>query len=123
VRSPSHQALRSARDAKQLTPAQADVFLAPRPIEELYVTADDPNQLRNLAADPAHAAAKARLAKLLADWTAATGDTVPAQLTPDLFDRETGAAAAKGKKGRTNSRGTPAGAERQADRINAPGPR
>ena len=123
VRSPSHQALRAARDARQLTPAQADVFLAPRPTEELYLSSEDPNQLRNLASEPAHAAAKARLAKLLADWTTATGDTVPAQLTPDLFDRETGAAAAKGKKGRTNSRGTPAGAERQADRINAPGPR
>ena len=123
VRSPSHQALRSAREARELTPAQADVFLAPRPAEELYVTAEDPHQLRNLAGDPAHAAARARLARLLAEWTAATGDTVPAQLTPDLFDRDTGAAAAKAKKGRGNSRGTPPGAERQADRINAPGPR
>jgi len=123
VRSPSHQALRAARDARELTPAQADVFLAPRPAEELYVTAEDPHQLRNLAGDPAHAAARARLARLLAEWTTATGDTVPAQLTPDLFDRDTGAASAKAKKGRGNSRGTPPGAEREADRINAPGPR
>ena len=35
-----------------LTPAQADVFLAPRPGEELYHTATDPLQLKNLAADP-----------------------------------------------------------------------
>ena len=123
VRSPSHQALRAARAAGPLTPAQADVFLAPRPDEELYFTAEDPEQLVNLAADPKHAAAKARLARLLADWTEATGDTVPARLTPDLFDRETGAAQAKGKGGRANSRGTPAGAERQAERINAAGPR
>lgn len=123
VRSPSHQALRAARDKGQLTPGQADVFLAPRPPEELYFTDGDPDQLTNLAADPKHAGAKARLAKLLADWTAATGDTVPPRLTPDLFDRETGAALAKSKGGRANSRGTPAGAERQADRINAPGPR
>ncbi len=67
VRSPSHQALRAARDAGPLTSAQADVFLAPRPNEELYHTASDPEQLKNLTADPAHRAAKARLAKLLAD--------------------------------------------------------
>lgn len=132
VRSPSHQALRTARDAGSLTPAQADVFLAPRPVEELYQTASDPNQLTNLAADPAHRAVKARLAKLLADWTDATGDTVPAQLTPDGFDRETGAAvkaagatkAAKGAKGgRAAPRGTPPGTERDATHLNAPGPR
>jgi hypothetical protein len=54
---------------------------------------------------------------------------VPAQLTGDGFDRETGVAlraagatkAAKGGKAAT--RGTPAGSERNATRINAPGPR
>lgn len=128
VRGASHLALRAARDAGQLTPAQADVFLAPRPGEELYHSASDPLQLKNLAADPAHRAVKVRLAKLLADWTAATGDTVPAQLTPDGFDRETGAAvrppgAPKGKAAKAPPRGTPAGSERNAAFINAPGPR
>ncbi len=128
VRGASHLALRAARDAGQLTPAQADVFLAPRPGEELYHSASDPLQLKNLAADPAHRAVKVRLAKLLADWTAATGDTVPAQLTPDGFDRETGAAvrppgAPKGKAAKAAPRGTPAGSERNAAFINAPGPR
>ena len=129
VRGPSHQALRAARSAAPLTPAQADVFLAPRPAEELYDTAADPLQLHNLAADPAHRAIQGRLAKLLGDWTEATGDTVPAQLTGDGFDRETGTAlkaagatkAAKG--GKSAPRGTPAGTERDAARINAPGPR
>jgi hypothetical protein len=120
VRSPSHQALRAARDTGALTPAQADVFLAPRPSEELYHTASDPNQLQNLAADSRHRAVKVRLAKLLADWTAATGDTVPAQISRDSFDRETGAAL---KQAKANFRGTPAGAERHADRLNGPGPR
>jgi N-sulfoglucosamine sulfohydrolase len=120
VRSPSHQALRAARDTGPLSPAQADVFLAPRPAEELYHTASDPLQLKNLATDPKHRVEKARLAKLLADWTAATGDTVPAQLSRDTFDRETGAAL---KQAKASFRGTPAGAERQADRLNAPGPR
>ncbi|MDP3070819.1 MAG: sulfatase [Opitutaceae bacterium] len=128
VRSASHLALRAARDAGKLTPAQADVFLAPRPSEELYHTATDPLQMKNLAADPAHRAAKIRLAKLLADWSAATGDTVPAKLTPDGFDRETGVAvrvsdAPKGKATKAAARGTPAGSERNAAFINAPGPR
>ncbi len=129
VRSPSHQALRTARAAGPLTPAQADVFLAPRPAEELYHTASDPEQLKNLASDPAHRAAKARLQQLLADWSEATGDTVPAKLTGDGFDRETGAAlkaatGAKSPKGaKAAPRGTPAGSERNADRLNAPGPR
>lgn len=129
VRSPSHQALRTARAAGTLSPAQADVFLAPRPSEELYYTVSDPDQLKNLAADPAHAAARARLAKLLADWTEATGDTVPAQLSGDGFDRETGEAL-KGPGGgkakqaaKAATRGTPAGTERNAARLNAPGPR
>ena len=129
VRSPSHQTLRAARDAGALTPAQADVFLAPRPVEELYETASDPHQLKNLAADPSHHAVKVRLAKLLTEWSDVTGDTVPTELTGDGFDRETGAAikaagatkAAKG--GKAAPRGTPAGSERNASRINAPGPR
>jgi len=129
VRSPSHQTLRAARDAGALTPAQADVFLVPRPVEELYDTASDPHQLKNLAADPSHHAVKVRLAKLLTEWSDVTGDTVPTELTGDGFDRETGAAikaagatkAAKG--GKAAPRGTPAGSERNASRINAPGPR
>ena len=129
VRSPSHQTLRAARDAGSLTPAQADVFLAPRPSEELYESATDQHQLKNLAADPAHRAVKVRLAKLLAEWSDVTGDTVPAHLTGDGFDRETGAAvraagatkAAKG--GKAAVRGTPAGSERNAARVNTPGPR
>ncbi len=129
VRGPSHQALRTARAAGPLPPAQADIFLAPRPSEELYDTGTDPLQLQNLAADPTHRLTKVRLAKLLTDWSDATGDTVPTQLTGDGFDRETGVAvkaagatkAAKGGKAAT--RGTPAGSERNATRVNAPGPR
>ena len=123
VRSASHTALRAARDAGTLTPAQADVFLAPRPAEELYVLAADPDQLRNLATHPGHAVIRARLAALLDRWSAETGDTVPANLTPDGFDRDTGRPIPKAGKGKNAPRGIPAGSERQADRINAPGPR
>jgi hypothetical protein len=114
--------LRSAREAAELTAAQADVFLAPRPTEELYRTATDPQQLENLAAatDGETAAVKARLASLLDQWVEETGDDVPEALSRDSFDRETGAALGIKKQA---FRGTPAGWERDAARRNAPGPR
>jgi arylsulfatase A-like enzyme len=130
VASPSFQQLRAVRDAGKLTEAQKDVFLAPRPREELYRTDADPDQLRNLANDPDYASTKTRLAKLLDEWAEATHDSVPADLTPDSFDRESGqslltTARGKGKgKGRAATpRGTPAGWDRDAAHVNAPGPR
>ncbi|MDP1591150.1 MAG: sulfatase-like hydrolase/transferase, partial [Prosthecobacter sp.] len=120
VRSPSHDSLKALRDAQKLTPAQADVFQAPRATEELYLTANDPNQLQNLASEPAHSETKARLAALLDQWTAETGDAAPARLTPDGFDRETGESL--GKKNQT-PRGDYPGLPKNAASINAPGPR
>lgn len=123
VRSPSHAALKVGRDSGSLTTAQADVFLAPRPVEELYRTAADPDQLHNLAEDPDYASTKARLAALLDRWMEETGDDVPADLSRDSFDRETGEPAGGKGKGKKDFRGTPPGWSRQASRINAPGPR
>jgi len=45
-----------------------------KPAEELYDLENDPHEIHNLAADPAHTAELARHRKLLADWIAATGD-------------------------------------------------
>lgn len=120
VRSPSHESLKALRDAKKLTPAQADVFLAPRPVEELYQTSGDPLQLHNLAADAAYDGTKARLAALLDEWTDATGDAAPANLTPDGFDRESGKSLGKKKQA---PRGDYPGLPKDAAHINAPGPR
>lgn len=120
VHSPSFQSLRAVRDAGKLTPAQADVFLAPRPVAELYRTDADALQLNNLADDPNYASVKERLAELMTEWTEATGDSVPADLSKDSFDRETG----ESLKIKNNAfRGTPAGWDRDASRVNAPGPR
>ncbi|MEY5024606.1 MAG: Arylsulfatase [Verrucomicrobiota bacterium] len=119
VASPSHQALLAARAAKTLTPAQEDVFLAPRPREELYRTAEDPLQLRNLVGEPAHAAVRQRLSKLLDEWMDQTADAIPEDLSPDGYDRETGKPFVKGPP----LRGTWPGKPREAHRVNAPGPR
>jgi len=121
VRSPSHVALRVRRDAGQLTPAQADVFLAPRPREELYLTANDPNQIHNLASDSQYASVKDRLAAILDQWIEETGDSIPATLASDKFDRETGVAL-RGKNVGGNRAEYP-GQSRNAASLNSPGPR
>ena len=120
VRSPSFRSLRAVRDAGGLTPAQQDVFLAPRPKVELYRTADDPAQLNNLAGAPQHAEVKERLAGLLRQWRDATGDSVPQELSSDFFDRETGEQL---KLKPADYRRDPPGWDRDAILINAPGPR
>lgn len=117
VRSPSHQALRKKRDAGELDKAQSDVFLSPRPKEELYKIDTDPYQLSNLADDPAYADARERLSKLMQRWQEETGDSVPDDLSPDGFDRETGVRLGNFKPGTTP------GEDRNASKINNPGPR
>lgn len=121
VRSPSHQNLLSLQKSGELTAAQADVLLAPRPRIELYDMEKDPHQLTNLANDPAYEAVQAELAMSLDVWRAQTGDSVPDKITPDTFHRRTGKSLPKSEVDREGAL-TP-GEDRDADRINAPGPR
>lgn len=120
VRSPSHVSLQSARDEGKLTLAQADVFAAPRAEEELYRTAADSPQLDNLASNPNYASVRERLSALLDQWVDETGDDVPEHISGDGFHRETGESL---KIGKDAFRGTPAGWDRDAPKINTPGPR
>jgi N-sulfoglucosamine sulfohydrolase len=83
--------MRRLRDAGKLTPAQSDVFVKPRPAEELYDTLNDPQELTNLAADPKHARELRRLRAALDRWIAETDDVMPKVHNGDEFDRETGA--------------------------------
>jgi hypothetical protein len=98
------------------------VLLAPRATQELYFTPDDPEQLNNLAADPARAAVLARMRSLLDAWAEATHDSVPADLSRDEHDRETGRDLERGEDKRW-FRGTPPGSDRDAAHALAPGPR
>ncbi len=123
VRSPAHRSLITARNTGRLSAAQADVFRAPRPDEELYFTPDDPTQLNNLEANPAHAADLERMRKLLADWTDQTRDSAPADLSSDEHDRETGLLLPESREARNWFRGTPAGWDRDAAHAMEPGPR
>lgn len=114
--------------AGTLKPEQGDVFLQPRPAEELYDVEADPHQLHNLLAAPHKQVSpqqkderKATLAKLrglLDQWTAETGDTVPTNPTPGV--NVVGRGQGMGKE--FQHRELP-GAARNAQEINAPGPR
>jgi N-sulfoglucosamine sulfohydrolase len=120
VRSPSHASLQSARKAGSLTTAQQDVFLAPRQAGELYRTADDPDQLKNLVGDPAHADALRRLREAMTRWIEETADSVPTDYSRDGFDRETGNRLFGNQD--TSYYRTPAGSDRNAAQVNRPGP-
>lgn len=120
VHSSAHASLQAARDQHTLSPAQQDVFLAPRPGEELYCVADDPDQSNNLAQDSAHAAALRRLRDVMRKWREETADSAPPDPSEDGFHRETGEPLFP--KRNTSYYGTPAGSDRDAARVNRPGP-
>jgi arylsulfatase A-like enzyme len=72
------QRLRELHATGSLDPLQESLLFAPeRPEEELYAWPEDRHQVRNLAADPAHAGALADLRRRLDDWMAACGDSGP----------------------------------------------
>ena len=119
VRSASHLALQQARDSKKLTTAQADVFLSPRPAEELYRMSDE-HQLENLASDANYQEELNRLRRVLKQWSMDTADTVPAKISADYFDRETGERLPIKNEA---YRGTTPGEDKEAHLVNKPGPR
>jgi len=121
VRSPSHQSLQLGRDNGQLNAAQRDVFLAPRPEIELYNMIKDPWQLTNLADDLEHKSVREDLAAALGLWIDQTGDSVPGSIRRDEFDREHGTKLPQPEFVASDI--IAAGEDRNADHVNAPGPR
>ena len=90
VKSPTFQAMVRLNAAGRLPPEQWACFDKPRRAEELYDLAADPNEMRNVAADPRHAGRLQELRAALEGWIRETGDAVPAARTPDGYDRTTG---------------------------------
>jgi len=90
VGSPSFTDLKHAREAGFLTVAQADVFVTPRPREELFDCRSDPDQLINLASLPGYERELEQHRAMMERWRKETDDTTPDRLTADWFDRETG---------------------------------
>lgn len=109
------------RDEGQLTPAQKNVLLRPRPEEELYDVTADPEQLTNLVDSFDHLKILEHLRGVMDRWTEETGDTVPDAKfrTPDRYDRETGEPTGAAFN---PPRHDWAGKTRQAEAIHRPGP-
>jgi N-sulfoglucosamine sulfohydrolase len=118
---PAGKELWAAHNAGKLNADQGDIFLQPRPTEELYDVQADPDQLDNLAAtddgQAANAATLAKLRGLLDEWTAETGDTVPTNPTPSRPVTGRG----QGMEPEFRHRELP-GEARGASKINARGP-
>ncbi len=117
VVSPSMRELYMEYNKGALNEHQMDIFIKPRPEEELFDCISDPFQFVNLASDPEYKEQKQKLAKVLKEWQRETGDTCPEHLTPDHFDRITGERLFEGFHW-----GEMPGASLGADTITAPGP-
>ncbi len=115
--SPSAKDLNAARQDGALTPIQKDIFLSPRPPEEFFDVRSDLIQEKNRINDPAFARKVEKLRKTLTQWQEETGDTVPENITPDWYHRETGKPLPA-----KDQRGEMPGAAKNADRINKKGP-
>jgi arylsulfatase A-like enzyme len=96
-RSPAQISLNHLRNLGKLTAAQADVFITPRPSEELYDVNNDPEQLINLASVPKYKKQLDEMRSMMQKWQSETKDAMPEKLTPDHFDRETGIPLRKNK--------------------------
>lgn len=80
---PSGEELWQTEKEGKLGPDQRDIFLQPRPAEELYHVLVDPDQLHNMAGVADHRNVLKKMRTLLDQWTRETGDTVSSDPTPD----------------------------------------
>ncbi|MCX6327238.1 MAG: sulfatase [Bacteroidia bacterium] len=88
--SPSFQDLLNLNKDGEISPVQADVFLVPRPKEELYQNTSDPDQLKNLISVPEYQKNLKELRRILTKWMDETGDNIPQNLTKDWYMKDAG---------------------------------
>ena len=88
VNSPTYTELKKAMKDGLITERQADIFLAPRPNEELYDLTKDPYQFNNLMLGNEKPKIYFALKQKLEEWSIATGDNLPENLTKDWYLRE-----------------------------------
>ena len=118
IESPSFTELRSLYARGELSAVQADVFVVPRPKEELYDCVNDPLQLLNIASVPEFKEHLDNLRNVLQKWSDETGDNIPVNLTRDWFLRVPGYV----ETAAINVRGEMPGAANNATEINHKGP-
>jgi len=117
VGSPSFKELEILKDQGKLTPIQADVFMVPRPYEELYDYNRDPLQLLNVASLPEYKETLQNMRTILKEWMEETSDNIPENLTEDWYHKEAGAIKTESH----NIRGEMPGKRLNATKNNAKG--
>jgi hypothetical protein len=96
---------------------QADIFITPRPYEELYDCSSDPDQILNVASVPDYNKELLIMRKILEEWMKETGDNIPENLTRDWYERAPGHV----KTPYMNIRGEPVDKKNNATKINNKG--
>ncbi len=86
--SPSFKDLLDLSEKGTITQVQADVFLAPRPAEELYRNSADPDQVKNVLALAEYKNDLKNFRKILSEWMDQTGDDIPQNLTKDWYTKD-----------------------------------
>jgi arylsulfatase len=122
---PAGEELWKAHAAGKTQLDQRQVFANPCPPEELFQVTEDPHQLRNLIEDKKHTKALKQARALLAKWTKQTGDSIPANQTPNRHDPpriENGKILPPGKAKTRNPHAEMPGESRNASKNNHPGP-
>jgi N-sulfoglucosamine sulfohydrolase len=130
INSPSYKELKDAKLDGIINKKQAEVFLAPRPTEELYDLSIDPYQFNNLLQGDSLPTAYEDLKEKLHEWREATGDDLPEKLTLDWYYREPVNSDQKDSSGKMKSnktsqhgiRGAMPGEASAATKINNKGP-
>lgn len=130
VNSPSYTELKLALLDGSITARQSDIFMAPRPDEELYDLIADPYQYNNLMMGDDIPQVYKELKQKLAEWTTATADDLPDNITKDWYLREPVGANEKDPVGKRKTNKTSnydirnemPGSATNATKINAKGP-
>ncbi|MGD2155563.1 MAG: sulfatase [Anaerolineales bacterium] len=92
VRSESYQAMLKLMDAGELKKEHMLIFRCPRPVEELYDLAVDPQEFSNLVHKPEYQDELLALRKRLDSWIAKTNDLDPGIRMRNRIDLRTGEA-------------------------------
>lgn len=118
LNSSSFRSLQMVKADGTLTEVQYDVFLEPRPGEELFKISEDANQYNNLVSNKEYNATLEALRKVLQAWMLETADNIPDKLTQDWYSRDSGERI----EGNYQKRGQMPGVQNNAEGVNRSGP-
>ena len=88
INSPTYIDLKSAQKNNSITKIQSEIFINPRPKEELYNLKKDPFQFNNLMLSENIPDDYLLLKGVLNKWIIETGDSKPLKITKDWYQRE-----------------------------------